>query len=213
VAFTPASTEAVTAAQTAAKTAERTRAAECGNGEPKQRGKFCREREADERAAADKLVAVLANKAATDKAAKLDREAAEISARLSKTPAVKNSNALGEALGRLLPWLPAASAATFQQGLVSAVAELLIAAALALPELLHKPTHAAKREEDLQADPEKIEAPAKSKPRFVVANQPKAGSVPDIMADVLKPAKGGGASRLSTFSKPTPQRVMRSVRA
>jgi hypothetical protein len=85
--FTPASAEAVAVASAAARAAERTRAAECGNGEPKQRGKFCREREADERAAADKLVALVANKAATDQAAKLDKDIAEAQARIDGAPA------------------------------------------------------------------------------------------------------------------------------
>lgn len=60
---------------------------------------------------------------------------------------MKDGNALGEALGRLLPWLSAASAATFQQGLVSAIAELLIAAGLALPELLRRELSTARPKE------------------------------------------------------------------
>jgi hypothetical protein len=74
-------------------------------------------------------------------AARLDSEAAEIRARLAKAPAIKGENTLGEALGRLLP-MSAMTATTFQQGLVSGIAELLIAAALALPELLQKPASA-----------------------------------------------------------------------
>ena len=79
-----------------------------------------------------------ANKATTDKATKLDREIAEISARLAKAPAVKETSS-GKTLGSLLS-LSAVSAATFQQQFFSAVVELAIAASLALPELL-RPKH------------------------------------------------------------------------
>ncbi len=136
-AFTAATAETVAAAREALAAAERSRAAECGNGDPKQRGRFCRDREADERTAAEALSAATLAKAATDTAARLDNDAAAIRARLAKAPAIKGENALGEALGRLLA-MSALTAATFQQGLVSGIAELLIAAALALPELLRK---------------------------------------------------------------------------
>jgi hypothetical protein len=78
--FTPATAETVTAARDALTAAERSRAAECGNGDPKQRGKFCREREADEWTAADALSSATRAKAATDRAAQLDSEAATIRA-------------------------------------------------------------------------------------------------------------------------------------
>jgi hypothetical protein len=65
---------------------------------------------------------VLANKAIADKATKLDREAAEISARLAKAPAVKETS-VGKTLGSSLP-LPAVSAATFQQQFFSLCANL-----------------------------------------------------------------------------------------
>ena len=64
----------------------------------------------------------------------LDREIAELSARLAKAPPVKENSA-GKTLGSLLS-LSAVSAATFQQQFFSAIVELEIAAALALPELL-----------------------------------------------------------------------------
>jgi hypothetical protein len=172
--------------------AERIKERECGNGEPKQRGPNCRQRETEEQAKRDALATVLANKATTDKATKLDREIAEISARLAKAPAVKETSA-GKTLGSLLS-LSAVSAATFQQQFFSAIVELAIAASLALPELLRpKRAPAAKREEEpapsVEGVPDKIEAPPTPKPRLV-SDQPKAGSVPDIMADLLKPAKG-----------------------
>jgi hypothetical protein len=144
--FVATDAEAVKAAQAAVLAAERTRIAECGNGDPRQRGKNCRQREGEEGEARKAETATLANKALTDQASKLDTEAATIRARLAQTPAVKEGNALGEALGRLLP-LSAATAATAQQGLISAIVELLIAAALALPELLRSRHHANRADE------------------------------------------------------------------
>ena len=70
--FTPATEDIAKAAQEAVNTAERIRLAECGNGDPKQRGPRCRERETEEQGKRDRLAKVLTDKAITDKAAKLD---------------------------------------------------------------------------------------------------------------------------------------------
>jgi hypothetical protein len=131
-AYTPATADDVTAARAAVKAAEDSRNAEC-----ESRGKHCRARETTEGEKRAALAAVLERKAIADQAAKLDSEAAAVRIRLATAPAVREANTLGEALARLMPWLPAASAATIQQAVVSAIAELLIAAGLALPELLH----------------------------------------------------------------------------
>lgn len=87
--FTPASEESVEAARAAVASAERVRTAECGNGDPKQRGPNCRQRETDEQTKRDALAAALANKALTDKATKRDADAAAVRARLNETdPAI-----------------------------------------------------------------------------------------------------------------------------
>ena len=142
-AFTPTNTEAVTAAREAADRAQRSRIAECGpNNET--RGNRCREREGEERAKLDALTKAIENKASTDRAASLEAEAAAVRQRLADAPPAPAGNALGRALGRFLP-VSAAAAATFQQAFVSAIVELLIAAVLALPELLRssrRPLHA-----------------------------------------------------------------------
>jgi hypothetical protein len=156
-----ATDEAVKAAQAAVFAAERAQRAECD-----KRGRLCREREGEEAAKRDALSKVLADKAIADKAAKLDREIADLSSRLAKAPPVKESSA-GKTLGSLLS-LSAVSAATFQQQFFSAIVELAIAAALALPELL-RPRHqpAAKREEKPGATyvaPEEETAPTVSEP-------------------------------------------------
>jgi hypothetical protein len=74
-AFTPATGEDVKAAQDAVTVAERIRAAECGNGDAKHRGPNCRARESEEQARRTALAAAIAGKTATDKAAKLERQA------------------------------------------------------------------------------------------------------------------------------------------
>jgi hypothetical protein len=107
----------------------------CERPNAKERRNRCRERETQEQAKRDALGAILQAKAATDRAAQLDADAAAIRARLANAPATPKTNALGETLGRFLS-ISAASAATAQQALISAIVELVIAATLALPELL-----------------------------------------------------------------------------
>jgi hypothetical protein len=142
--FTPATADTVSAARAAVAAAERARVAECGNGEPRHRGINCRAREEAEQAARTALTTAEANRAATDQAAKLDERADAIRAKINTTEPPRIQNALGEMLANLLP-LTAATAASAQQAFVSGVAELLIAAALALPELLMKSAAPAAR--------------------------------------------------------------------
>jgi hypothetical protein len=149
--FTATDADAVRAAHAAVLAAERTRAAECGNGDPKQRGLNCRLRETEETTARNTEAAVVANKALADQAAKLDSEAG-IRARLASAPTVKEGNSLGEALGHLLP-MSAVTAATAQQGLISAIVEMLIAAAMTLPELLRERAPVAKNEDEPEIAP------------------------------------------------------------
>jgi hypothetical protein len=179
-----AADETVKAAQAAVFAAERIRTAEC-----EKRGPNCRTRETEEQAKRDALSKVLADKAIADKAAKLDREASEINARLVKAPAVKE-NSVGKTLGALLS-LSAVSAATFQQQFFSAIVELAIAAFLALPELL-RPRHAptAKREEQPQFETGPQQELAPPKPRLI-SNQTPAVSVADYVAERIKAVKGG----------------------
>ena len=191
--FVATDTEAVKVAQTAVLAAERTRIAECGNGDPKQRGPNCRIRETDEAAARKAETAAVANKALTGQAAKLDSEAAAIRARLAGTPAVKEGNALGEALGRLLP-VSAATAATAQQGLISAIVELLIAAALALPELLRSKGTAKGEDEEAKSLPGAQEvAPEMRAARpglSLASSQAPCASIIEFAAGALERAAG-----------------------
>jgi hypothetical protein len=132
--FTATTAEAVAAARSAAELAERNHRAECGpNNET--RGERCRARELEEQAKRDALAKAVSDKAATERATQLAREADELRKSLAASPIAPTGNALSNALGRVLA-VPAMTAATIQQGFVSAIVELLIAAVLALPELL-----------------------------------------------------------------------------
>jgi Poxvirus D5 protein-like len=144
MAFTPASEASVEAAKAAVAAAERVRITEC-----EDRGSRCRQRETEEATKRDTLATVLANKALTDKATKLDADAATIRARLDKAPAVQNVDPLGDAIGKLVH-LPSEVAAAWQKASVVIVVELLIACALMAFELLGQaprpaiaPKHAA----------------------------------------------------------------------
>jgi hypothetical protein len=132
--FAATTPEAVTAARSAAELAERNRKAECGpNNET--RGERCKARELEEQAKRDALAKAISDKAATDRATQLAAEAAVLRRSLAAAPVAPSGNALSTALGRMLA-IPSMTVATIQQGFVSAIVELLIAAVLALPELL-----------------------------------------------------------------------------
>jgi len=110
-AFTPATEEAVQAANASVTAAEAIRLRECGNGDPKQRGPNCRQRETEEQTRRDALAAILVAKAATDKAAKLDGEAAAIRARLGKFQPVIERDPQASAFSQLTGISIATSAA------------------------------------------------------------------------------------------------------
>jgi len=200
--FTPTTAEAATAAREAITAAEAIRLRECGNGDLKQRGPNCRLRETEEQAKRDALAVVLTGKASTDKAEKLDSDAAVIRARLAKAPAVQSGNAIGEALGKFLP-MSALTAATFQQGFVSAIVELLIAAALALPELLRSDrSAAAKRDTD-----DAIAAEVSARPVVVTDVQliepprPDVETVGRFMLACLSRSKGAEAAGGEVYAR------------
>ena len=123
--FTPVTAEVVKAAQEAVKSAEEIRQRECGAGDPRQRGPNCRQRETEEQAKRDALAAALANKALTDRAAKLDQDAETVRAKLGKAPPVEKANPLGETL-ELLLGAAAAALTAWQQAVVAAVFELCL---------------------------------------------------------------------------------------
>jgi hypothetical protein len=125
----------VTAAQDAVAAAERIRAAECGNGDAKQRGPNCRARESEEQTKRTALAAAVASKTATDKAAKLETQAEAIRARLDRAPPVANPNPLGAALEQIVGGA-AAFLTAWQQAVVAAVFELCLVGVMVIYELL-----------------------------------------------------------------------------
>ena len=131
------------------------RKAECGNGDPKQRGPNCRQREIDEKDAADKLAAATAAKVATERAGRLETAMAVIRQRLASEGPVVTVNVQGSALARLfrLPDTEADFAATVQQFGMAAIVELLIAFALIAWEMLRPPVVDAKKASEATAAP------------------------------------------------------------
>lgn len=211
--FTAATDAEVSAAQGAVTAAERSKAAECG-----KRGPFCRQRETDEATARETLRRTLANKAATDAAARLDQRASDLRRRLDTSKAAPEGNrTLADTIARMLS-LSAATAATAQQGYVSALVEALIAAALALPELLTKQgghmakTREREREGAEPAEPEPEAAPIASEPAQGVRSiagvplmsieKPTAtGNVGAFMLACLSKAKGAEAPITAIFAR------------
>lgn len=99
--FSPTTQEAVAAAQSAVESAERARKAECGNGDPKQRGNNCRARETDETARRAVLATALSNRAVTAQAEKLDGELATVRQRLARGPGTTDVDPQASAFSQL----------------------------------------------------------------------------------------------------------------
>jgi hypothetical protein len=177
--FTPTTTEAVQAAQRAADEATRARRAECGDGDPTERGKNCRAYEAAERQALGGVMAATTNKATTDAAKSLEDRAAAVRARLAVSEPVISANPLADALGRIFA-LPADLAATWQQVATVVVVELLIAVSLVAFELLR---------------PERLVPAVRAHtgpqlPQLVIDRGKVIGSVNDFVVERVEAAKG-----------------------
>ena len=199
--FTPTDAAAVTAAKRAADAATTAKERECAGGEAKQRGKLCRDREADEKTAADKLTTAMTAKAATDRAAKIETDMGPVRTRLSAAPAAPKTNAFGETLGRWLS-LPAASAVSLQQGLLALIVELLIAAVLAAPELLRSSVHSASENDATTGIPAEqvISAPASAEEK-PTPPAPEFGSVRRYMLACIARAKGQHTMRTAAYRR------------
>ena len=199
--FTAADADAVRAAQAAVSSAEAIRVRECGNGDPRSSGAQTAGRvRAEEQAKRDTLATVLANKALTDQAAKLDAEIARVTARLDKAPPVRETHS-GNLFASIFSLSPIA-AASYQQQIFAALIEAIIAASLCLPELLTpRRSFAVKRQEkttgpqgaiDVTATPAKGEtrAPiALPKPQLVSDETP-AASIITFAGRALERSKG-----------------------
>jgi hypothetical protein len=131
---------AVNAAQRAADAATTAKERECGNGDPKQRGRYCREKEDAEREATVALAKATAAKALTDRAAKIEADMQPIRERLLTAGPIVEANVQGSAIAKLfrLPDAEAQFAATLQQFALAGVVEALIVLAMVAFELLGK---------------------------------------------------------------------------
>ena len=165
--FVPMTPAGVEAAHQAVSTAERNRISECGANNEK-RGRLCRDKENEEQAKRDALATAMSNKDATDQANKLEAEASAIRTKLGKAQGVVTDNPLGQALGRILA-MDAAKAVTLQQGLVAAIVELLIAAALVLPDVLRRDRSPGRHE----ARPERGETPPRQIEHNTIEHEPQ----------------------------------------
>jgi hypothetical protein len=194
--FMPVTAEVVRAANEAVRSAEEIRQRECGAGDPKQRGPNCRQRESEEQAKRDSLAAVLANKALTDRAAKLDQDAETVRAKLGKSPPVEKANPLGETL-ELLLGAAAAALTAWQQAVVAAVFELCLVGVMVIFELLGQATTQTKAAPDYrQPDSKAIAAPTVAKPsapspgRSRSKPTPALASVKAFIGERVSPADG-----------------------
>src|SRR5262245_54494158 len=199
--FTPTTPEAIQAARDAVKSAEEIRQRECGSGDPKQRGPNCRQRETEDQTKRDALAAVLANKALTDRAAKLDQDAETVRAKLGKAPPVEKANPLGETL-ELLLGAAAAALTAWQQAVVAGVFELCLVGVMVIFELLGQEagsrvtSHDKANPHDRHSNREPIRAQAVVKPsasspgRSRSAPAPALASVKAFIAERVSPADG-----------------------
>lgn len=178
--------------------------AECGNGDPKQRGRFCREKEDAEKQATDALAKASATKAITDRANRIEAQMAPIRERLQKARPIAETNVQGWALAKLfrLPEAEAGFMATVQQFGLAAIVEALIVLSMVAYELIgqaNRPAGHSKNESESKSlseetnlpEPELAKLPEIQRPKLIAssAEQP-AGSIPKILTAALEPAGG-----------------------
>ena len=197
---------AVDAAQRAADAATTAKDRECGGGDPKQRGRFCRDKEEAERHATDALTKATAAKALTDRASKLEADMGPIRERLRTAGPVMDANVQGSAIAKLfrLPDAEAEFAATVQQFALAGVVEALIVLSMVSFELLGRkqpsqPPAKAMRWWSRRA-PTRAVMPPRPLRSFVsrrdaklvaaVRSETTAGSIPKILTAALEPAAG-----------------------
>jgi hypothetical protein len=211
--FDAADEAAVNAARAKATAATAAKEAEC-----KLRGQRCRDKETEESAALAALEAATKNRAATDRAAKLDADIAAFRAAIDKAGPVLEANSQGNALARLfnLPEAKAATLSTYQNLAMAMVIELLIVISLVASEVLdHHETKlpaqvdaselrggavaqvATRQTADLvpvreELEPDEIQ-PLLERPkpvRQVTSQREPFGNVIDIVARVMEPCAG-----------------------
>jgi hypothetical protein len=158
--FEPVDEAAVNAAKAKAAAASAAKEAEC-----KWRSGRCRDKETTEAATLAALETATKNKAATDRAAKLDADIAAFREKIEKAGPVLEANSQGNALARLfnLPEAKAATLSTYQNLAMALVIELLIVMSMVASEVLEHhetkaPTPAPNAVSGRRIEPEAITA-------------------------------------------------------
>jgi hypothetical protein len=202
--FAPTTLDAVKAAREAVSSAERIRAAECD-----KRGQRCRERETEEQAKRDTLAGVLTNRAATERAEKLDADIKRVRERLDRGDLIRATNPQGALLAKLfrLPDSEADAAATWQQFAMSIVVDLLIMACFIAHEVMGWETRSRKRAKAaMHGKPvETIDVPqmalpqAVVKPRLVASAPKSAGGVREFLATALDVSIGANVGMTAAY--------------
>jgi len=207
--FTPTDEAAVAAARRAADAATTAKERECGNGEPKQRGRFCRDKEDAERTATEALAKTTAAKAATDTSRRYEGQIAAIKAMAPAGEVIGSANSLGATLARIL----GSTADTLTAGpeaVIALVFELCLVGLMVghttLGEVAREKANPQETKNQNGADDTatidvEIEAkpaavmparlPAAPRPILIAANTERpAGSIPKLLTAALEPAAG-----------------------
>ena len=192
--FSTTDADAVAASKRAAEAATKSREAECGTTE-KQRGRNCRDREGDERAANDALRLATTAKAATDRANRLEADAEAQRRKLNELGPIVKVSVQGSAIASLfrLPDEEAGFLATAQQFGIAVVVDLIILMCVVSYEILgHNPS--GRRGAVAEAEPAVVggsKLPPPQRPTLATtrADAP-AGPIHRIMTEALIPAKG-----------------------
>ena len=179
--YAPTDQAAVDAARRAADAATMAKERECGSGDPKQRGKFCREKEESERAAGDVLRKATGEKATTDRGNKIEGEIRALRGLLNGGDTVGSANPLGSALSLLIG--SAADVLTARlQAIIALVFELCLVGLMVSYEAMG---HTFKREHATAS------IAFRPKPQLIASNPSRLpGSVKRILTDNLDRCPG-----------------------
>ena len=188
--FSTTDADAVAASKRAAEAATKSREAECGTTE-KQRGRNCRDREGDERAANDALRFATTAKAATDRANRLEAEAEAQRHKLNELGPIVKVSVQGSAIASLfrLPDEEAGFLATVQQFGVTAVVDLIILMCVVSWEVLGNKTAGRVGAVVEAVIGPQLRPPHRPTLATTRADAP-AGPIHRIMTEALIPAKG-----------------------
>jgi hypothetical protein len=211
--FSRASQASVDAAKMLATQATTARIAECGNGEPKQRGGQCRQKETDETAAIKTLGEATANKAATDRADEIDAQLKDLRRKpKGEAGAVGVVNPMTELLSGIVgAW--AATLTAWQKAAFAVVYDLCLVAMVIGIEILGEPKpekaprkrwwQRQRREPAPEAPQEPVEAvpvaivetpaaiiPKPVRPKIAASNPSPVASVKRILSQALEAAPG-----------------------